>query len=71
LCGHFKTLAGRTLSEGDFLKIEIQPPRSQGVVRCLGRIAWIEMSPETGVFRAGVAFLAVNPNDLKKIRSEA
>jgi len=69
LCGHFKTLEGRTLSEGDFLKIEIQPPRLDQTVRCLGRVAWIELSPETGVFRAGVSFLAVNPEDLKKMRT--
>jgi PilZ domain len=67
LCGHLNPLKGHTLKEGDLLKIEIQPPRIDASVRCLGRVAWVEILAEGGMFRAGVSFVAVNPDDLKKM----
>jgi hypothetical protein len=68
LCGSTDTLRGRSIKEGDFLKIEIQPPRTEASVRCLGRVTWVEFSLDSDIFRAGVSFVAVNPEDLEKIR---
>jgi hypothetical protein len=68
LCGLCDTLQGQAIKEGDVLRIEIQPPRIEASVRCLGKVAWVEVNAEAGVFRAGVSFVAVNPEDLEKIR---
>lgn len=68
LCGSTDTLRGRSIKEGDFLKIEIRPPRTDASVRCLGRVTWVELSVDPDIFRAGVSFVAVNPEDLEKIR---
>jgi hypothetical protein len=68
LCGLWDTRQGHAIKEGDVLKIEIEPPRSDATVRCLGKVAWVEVNPEAGVFRAGVSFVAVNPQDLEKMR---
>jgi hypothetical protein len=62
---------GPVIKEGDFLKIEIQPPRIDSTVRCLGEVAWVEIDTDAEVFRAGVSFLGVNPEDLKKLRPSA
>jgi hypothetical protein len=68
LCGQLSTLRGHALAEGDILKIEIQPRRSESIVRCLGRVAWVEIEADAAIFRAGVSFVAVNPTDLEKVR---
>ena len=67
LCGLWDPRQGGAIKEGDVLKIEIEPPRIDASVRCLGKVAWVEVNPEAGVFRAGVSFVAVNPEDLKKM----
>jgi len=67
LCGQLHSLRGHGVKEGDFLRIEIQPLRAEGSVRCLGRVAWVEVNHDAGLFRAGVCFVAVNPQDLERI----
>jgi len=67
LCGLWDPRQDHSIKEGDVLKIEIEPPRIDVIVRCLGKVAWVEVNPEAGVFRAGVSFVAVNPEDLKKM----
>lgn len=71
LCGPLDTLRGRTLQEGDYLRIEIQPPRMAARVRCVGEVSWAEMHFEAGIFRAGVRFVAVNPEDLEQLHHPA
>lgn len=68
LCGQLGTFHNGSIKEGDFLKIEIQPRRADSSMRCLGRVAWVEINRDSNIFRAGVSFVAVNPEDLEKMR---
>jgi hypothetical protein len=67
LCGQLHSLQGRLLREGDFLKLEIQHRKADGTVRCLVRVAWVEVDHDASIFRAGASFVAVNPEDLRRV----
>jgi hypothetical protein len=68
ICGQLLDLPGRSIKEGDFLKIELRPPRTYTVLRCMGRVSWVEISQDAGIFRAGVSFVAVNAGDLERLQ---
>lgn len=67
LCGQLDSMQGRPIREGDFLKLEIQPRRSDAMLRCLVRVAWVEIDRDAAIFRAGASFVAVNPEDLRRV----
>jgi hypothetical protein len=71
LCGRIQALRGRSLKEGDVLAMEIKAPRQPFPVRCLGSVAWVELEAGSGSFQAGVAFTAVNAEDLRLVRNAA
>lgn len=71
LCGELAVLRGHRLKEGDFLSLEIHPPRTAATLRCVGSVAWVELAPSAGIFRAGVSFVAVNPQDLARMQPGA
>jgi hypothetical protein len=56
------------LHEGDQVFAEIHVPRADRCIRCLGRIAWIH-EDRGHHFRAGMAFLGVNLDDLAEVQA--
>jgi hypothetical protein len=69
LCVPLAALEDELPVEGNLLKLEIHSTRAGVPVRCLGRVAWIEVDSETSILRAGVTFVAVNPTDLKAVQA--
>lgn len=64
LYGQLRALGGRALRPGDLLKMEIRAARHRSLVRCLGRVSWVRLYRDAGLFGAGVGFVGVDPRDL-------
>lgn len=64
LQGPLAEMSKKDFSAGDRLLIKIEIPRSDETLRCLGRVVWKDVDHATGLFHAGVEFVAVNKGDL-------
>lgn len=62
--GRLDALQGRALQRGDIVKMELRVGHSRARIRCLGMVAWVRVNRNSGVFRAGVGFVGVDPRDL-------
>ncbi len=63
--GELRSLRGRHLRRGDFVKMRIQTGRQRASIRCLGLVAWVRVNQDAGLYSAGVGFVGVDPRDLK------
>jgi hypothetical protein len=59
----------RNFSTGDRLLIKIDIPHSDETLRCLGKVVWKDVDHVSGLFHAGVEFVAVNKGDLDGVIS--
>lgn len=64
LQGPLEETSKRDFSTGDRLLIKIDIPHSDETLRCLGKVVWKDVDPASGLFHAGVEFVAVNKGDL-------
>jgi hypothetical protein len=64
LQGPLDEMSKRDFSTGDRLLIKIGIPHSDETLRCLGKVVWKDVDQASGLFHAGVEFVAVNQGDL-------
>ena len=62
--GDMQLLAGRNLSPGNFLELEITFPFSSHSLRAIAVVAWSRLS-QPGEFEAGLSFFALDEGDLQ------
>jgi hypothetical protein len=69
LQGPLVETSSRDFATGDRLLIKIGIPHSDETLRCLGKVVWKDVDPASGLFHAGVEFVAVNKGDLDEVIS--
>ncbi|HTB33944.1 MAG TPA: PilZ domain-containing protein [bacterium] len=67
--GPLEEMSKRDFSTGDRLLIRIGIPHSDETLRCLGKVVWKDVDQASGLFHAGVEFVAVNKGDLDDVIS--
>lgn len=67
LGGEMQLLAGRTLSPGIFLELDITDPETQFSVRAIAMVAWSRQGQDK-TFEAGLSIFTIDEGDLQQLQ---